>query len=161
MAIILVWIVVVGLFLVGLIGTLLPALPGLPLIWLGIALYAWATGFAEISLAAVIWLGLLTGAVVAASYSSGVLATKVGGGTRWTVAGAAAGAIVGLMAASLPGLLMGSFLGAMVATWWETRRTGQAFKAALVSLAGILVGVIAQFLFGAAMVVGFLFTVLG
>jgi uncharacterized protein YqgC (DUF456 family) len=157
---ILVWTAVVGLFAVGLVGTLVPAVPGLPLVWLGIALYAWATGFAEIGVTAVAFLGLLTAGVVAGSYASGAIAAKAGGGARWAVGGAAVGAILGLITASLPGLLLGSFLGALLGAWWETRQTPRAFTVALLAVVGLLVGVVAQFLMGVAMIVGFLFTVL-
>ena len=50
----------VVLVLVGLAGTVLPALPGIPLVFAGMLLAAWAGGFEHIGAATLVVLGILT-----------------------------------------------------------------------------------------------------
>ena len=54
------WIVAVILVFLGMAGTLLPALPGVPLVFGGLLLGAWVDGFTKVTLTTVIVLGALT-----------------------------------------------------------------------------------------------------
>ena len=56
----LLYLLAAALVVVGLIGTVLPALPGLPLVFAGMLLAAWAGGFQQISVWVIVLLGLLT-----------------------------------------------------------------------------------------------------
>ena len=48
------------MIVVGLVGTVLPALPGLPLVFAGMLVAAWADGFTNVPAWVLVLLGLLT-----------------------------------------------------------------------------------------------------
>jgi uncharacterized protein YqgC (DUF456 family) len=133
------WILAVGLVLTGIVGTVLPGLPGAVLVFAGLALAAWIDGFARVGL------GTLAGlvALALAAYALDFVATAVGArrfGTSWLgVLGAVAGTVVGLFF-GLVGLLVGPFLGAFAAELMARRDVRQAGRAGLGAWLGLLLG---------------------
>ena len=133
------WILAVGLGLTGIVGTVLPALPGAVLVFAGLALAAWIDGFARVGL------GTLAGlvALTLAAYALDFVATAVGarrfGTSWWGVLGAVAGTVVGLFF-GLVGLLVGPFLGAFAAELMARRDVRQAGRAGLGAWLGLLLG---------------------
>ena len=101
------------LVIVGLVGTVLPALPGVPLVFCGLLLAAWADGFAHAGALTLFVLGVLTVIALAIDFIAGVLGAKKVGASRYAVIGAALGTLLGLFF-GLPGLLLGPFVGALV-----------------------------------------------
>jgi len=76
------WTLAVGLVLVGVVGTVLPALPGAILVLAGLALAAWIDGFARVGVGTLAVLAALT----ALTYVLDFVATAVGArrfGTGW------------------------------------------------------------------------------
>ena len=100
------------LVIVGLVGTVLPALPGVPLVFCGLLLAAWADGFAHAGALTLFVLGVLTVIALAIDFVAGVLGAKKVGASRYAVIGAALGTLLGLFL-GLPGLLLGPFVGAL------------------------------------------------
>jgi hypothetical protein len=133
------WILAVGLVLTGIVGTVLPGLPGAVLVFAGLALAAWIDGFARVGL------GTLAGlvALTLAAYALDFVATAVGarrfGTSWWGVLGAVAGTLVGLFF-GLVGLLVGPFLGAFAAELMARRDLRQAGRAGLGAWLGLLLG---------------------
>lgn len=141
-----------ALVLLGLAGTVLPALPGVPLVFAGMWLAAWAGHYQQVGPAMLIALGVLT----AMSVVIDLLATAIGarrvGASRMAVAGAVIGTFVGLFF-GLPGLLAGPFVGALVGELVHGRRVRQAARVGLGTWLGILVGT--------ALKIGLVFAMLG
>jgi hypothetical protein len=54
------WVLSVVLIVVGLAGTVVPALPGVPIVFIGLLLAAWIDGFTAIGWGTLVVLGLLT-----------------------------------------------------------------------------------------------------
>lgn len=107
-----IWYVIAGLLiLIGLLGTIAPALPGVPLVFAGMLLAAWAGQFEHIGALTLTVLGILTALAVIADLLASAFGTKVVGASGWAFAGAAVGALVGLFF-GLIGLLLGPFVGA-------------------------------------------------
>lgn len=100
------------LVLAGLVGTVLPALPGAPLVFAGLLLAAWVDGFQHVGL----WPLLALGGLTLLSLVVDLWATAHGarrvGASRLAMLGATLGAVVGLFF-GLPGLLLGPFVGAL------------------------------------------------
>ena len=107
----LLWILAVLLVGAGVAGTVLPFLPGVPLVFAGLLLAAWAGGFQAVGWPVLAVLGVLTvlSFIVEALASS--LGARRAGATRLAVIGAALGTLVGVFF-GLPGLLLGPFVGA-------------------------------------------------
>ena len=137
------WILAVGLVLLGIAGTVLPGLPGAVLVLAGLALAAWIDGFARVGLGTLAVLAVLT----AATYALDFVATAVGarrfGTSWWGVLGAVVGTLAGL-AFGLPGLLMGPFLGAFAAELLARRDVRQAGRAGVGAWLGFLLGTAAR-----------------
>jgi len=129
------WIAYVAMA-VGLIGAVLPVLPGSILIWLGAVLWAWVDGFEHVGWPTLTILGLL---MIAASVSdiwmSALGARKGGASWQALLAGVALG-IVGFIFLSLPGAIVGVLAGILAV---ESRRR-HGLKPALKSSGGLLLG---------------------
>jgi len=142
---------VVLLLLVGLVGSVVPALPGTILIFAGALLHAVTYGFEPIGPWRLGLLGVLTLLAYALDYAAGALGVRKFGGSGWATAGAVVGAIVGLFF-SLPGLILGPLVGAIVAEYAYTRKLETSARAALGTVVGLLVGAVAKVGIGLVMI---------
>ncbi|HEX2138454.1 MAG TPA: DUF456 family protein [Woeseiaceae bacterium] len=138
------WYLAAGLLiLVGLAGTLLPALPGVPLVFGGMWLTAWVGDYAEIGRWTVISLGVLAGLALLLDFLAGLLGARRVAASSAALWGAAIGTVVGLFF-GLPGLLLGPFIGAVAG---ELRAGGGVNRSAHVGIAtwiGLLFGTLAK-----------------
>jgi len=126
--------------LVGVAGIVLPALPGVPLVFLGLLLAAWAEDFTTVGWPTLTALAALT----VLSFVVDILATVVGaqrvGASRKALWGTFIGSFVGLLFMPI-GLLAGPLLGALAGEYWHTRQLGRATRVGLATWMGILLGV--------------------
>jgi uncharacterized protein YqgC (DUF456 family) len=124
-------------------GIVLPALPGVVLVFIGLLLAAWAEGFEAIGW---VTISLLAGLMVLALLSD-VLTTTLGvkrvGASRLAIAGSMIGTIVGLLF-GLIGIIIGPFVGAAVGEYVARRDVAQAGRAGLGTWAGIILGTAAK-----------------
>lgn len=131
----------VVLILVGIAGVVLPALPGLPLVFAGMLLAAWADDFQKIGWVTLVVLGLLT----ALSFAADIFSTAVGaqrvGASRKALWGTVIGTFAGLFFMPI-GLFVGPFVGALVGELWHGRELRQAAKVGLGTWLGIVLGVV-------------------
>jgi len=136
---ILLWVIAVAMIVIGLAGTVLPVLPGAPLIFGGIALAAWIDGFARISVWIVLVLGVLAAIAFAVDYLAAVLGAKRAGASRLAVLGAAIGAVVGLLA-GLVGVVVLPFVGAVIGEFVAQRDVWRAGRVGFATWIGLAVG---------------------
>lgn len=132
-----------ALILVGLAGTVLPALPGLPLVFGGMLLAAWIGDFQLIPVWAVVVLGLLAAVAMAVDFVAGVLGAKRVGASTLALVGAAIGTVVGLFF-GLPGLILGPFVGAVVGEVLHGRRIGEASRVGFGTWIGMVFGAVVK-----------------
>lgn len=101
------------LIAVGLVGAIVPALPGIPLIFGGIWLIAWADRYQHLGMWWLLGIAVIgtTGLVV--DLLAGALGAKRVAASRKAVWGALLGTVIGLFF-GIPGLLLGPFVGAVV-----------------------------------------------
>jgi len=139
------------LVLVGFAGILLPALPGLPLVFAGLLVAAWADGFERVGWLPLVLIGLLT----ALSFLIDFLATVYGaqrlGASGWALWGSALGTVAGLFFLPI-GLFLGPFIGAWVGEYWHSRRVGHATRVGLGTWLGILLGTASKLALGFCMI---------
>ncbi len=131
------------LVLVGLAGSVLPALPGTPLMFAGMLLVAWGTGFSTIGWGLLTVLGLLAALSLALDFVANLLGAKRAGASRLALAGAAIGTVVGFFF-GLPGLVFGPFLGAFAGEYLHSRHGGMATRVGIGTWVGILLGLVAR-----------------
>lgn len=129
------------LILVGLAGVILPALPGLPLVFVGMLVAAWADDFERIGWISLTILGLLTALSLAVDFFATVVGAKRVGASGKALLGAAVGTVAGMFFGFV-GLFIGPFVGALLGEYWHSREVGQATKVGLGTWLGIALGVV-------------------
>ena len=145
------------LVLAGLVGTVLPALPGLPLVFGGLLLAAWAGGFQEVGIGMIVVLAVLTVFSLAVDFWATALGAKRVGASRLAIIGAMLGTLGGLVLGPV-GLLAGPFAGALAGELLHRRSVqhsdvGHAARIGFGTWIGILFGVVLK--------LGLAFTMLG
>ena len=134
------WYILAGaLILLGLAGTILPALPGLPLVFAGMLLAAWADHFTRIGGWTIGVLALLTLVSIGVDVAATAMGAKRVGAGKGAMFGAALGTLVGAFF-SIPGLILGPFIGAMVAELVRGRELAHASKIGFGTWVGLAVG---------------------
>lgn len=144
--------------LVGVAGTFLPALPGIPLIWLAMLGYGFVEGFREVT-----WTFLAISMLVVilsqvAEYYARALGTQKFGGSKAGAWGAVVGSLIGLFFLPI-GLLLGPFLGALVAELASGRRAEEAVRAGFGGMVGVLGSVVVNVILALVLVVAFVIQV--
>jgi uncharacterized protein len=144
--------VIVGLLmLAGLVGAIVPFLPGTPLIFAGALLHAIATDFTPVGAGRLAILAVLAVAGWAVEHVAGALGARRAGGSRAAVIGAILGTVVGLAFAPL-GLLLGPIAGAIVGEMLTGRDPVGSVRTGVATAVGVVVGVAAHFAVALAMV---------
>ena len=129
------------LILAGIAGTVLPALPGLPLVFAGMALAAWAGDFQEVGVPMLVLLGLLTVLSLVVDFLATMLGAKRVGASRLALVGSVVGTLVGLFFGPI-GLFAGPFLGALVGELIHGRQIHAAANVGLGTWVGIVIGTV-------------------
>ena len=132
------WIVAVLLMLVGIAGTVLPALPGVPLIFGGVLLAAWIDDFQRISVVTVIVLAVLAVIGIVIDYVAAAMSAKRAGASRQGIIGAAIGTLAGLFT-GLWGLLFMPLVGAAIGEFIAHQNMFRAGKVGAATWFGLLV----------------------
>jgi uncharacterized protein YqgC (DUF456 family) len=127
------------LILVGLAGVVLPVLPGLPLMFAGMVLAAWADDFKRVPIWVIAILGLMSLAAVAIDFLATSLGAKRFGASKQAITGAALGTFGGLFF-GIPGVIVGPFAGAVVGELIHGRELAHASKIGLATWLGLIFG---------------------
>lgn len=133
----------VGLVILGVVGLVLPLLPGIALVYAGIVAVAWADDFTRIGPVMLVVMLLITLAAVAVDHVAGVLGARKAGASGWGVFGAALGAVAGLFF-GLPGVILGPAIGALTFEYLRNPDARRAIKAGAGGLVGFVLGVVAK-----------------
>lgn len=131
------------LIVIGVAGTVLPALPGAILVFAGIALAAWIDDFTRISGWTVGVLGVLTLVAWGADYVAAAMGAKKAGASKQAVIGAALGTIAGIFT-GLIGLVFMPLVGAAVGEFVAQRDLKRAGKVGVATWIGLAIGTIAK-----------------
>jgi uncharacterized protein YqgC (DUF456 family) len=137
------WLLAVGLVIVGIAGLALPALPGAPLLFLGLVTAAWADNFAYVDTQLLVVLAILAALTYAVDIIAGALGARRFGASGWAIFGATAGALVGVFF-GLAGIVLGPFLGALGAELLHSRNLTVAGKSGVGATLGMLAGALAK-----------------
>jgi len=140
--------------LLGLIGAIVPGLPGTPLILVAAVGHRLYFGTASVSNVVLVVLIALTIASLVFDFLASVLGAKKFGATWRGALGAVLGGVVGLFF-SLPGIILGPFLGAMLFEMLGGQEYEKAAKAGAGALLGLLLGIVGKFSIGVMMMVLF------
>lgn len=140
-------IIAIFLGVLGIVGSIVPALPGPPLSWFGLLLmflrnHFYAVGDPFSSSALMIWLGI-TILVTVLDYIVPSWMTKISGGSKYASWGATIGLLLGMFIPPV-GIILGSIAGAFIA---EILFAGSSIWTSIKSALGAFAG----FIFGTGM----------
>ena len=128
------------LLLIGLVGCIIPGIPGPPIAYIGLLIQVFKTENPFTTKFLIIW-ALIMVAVSALDYIVPVIGTKKFGGSKRGVWGSVIGLFAGIFFFPPIGLIIGPFLGAFIAELTGGKETESALKAGFGSFIGFLTGV--------------------
>lgn len=144
------WVAAAVLMAMGVVGLVVPALPGAPLLFLGALLAAWAEDFRYLGMASLVVLGALAVIAVVVDFVAGAFGVRRYGASRRAVIGATVGAFVGLFF-GLVGVLLGPFVGAVLGELSTRRNLAAASRAGFGAALGMALGTAAKLAIACAM----------
>lgn len=153
------WILAILLMIVGALGIVLPALPGVPLIYAGMVLAASIDDFQRIGWITLTVLGLLTLIGFIVDFAASAMGAKRVGASARAVWGAVIGTVVGLFF-GIPGLILGPFIGAVIGEITVHGKVGTAGRVGLATWIGLLFGTLFKLAIAFSMLGIFLFAYL-
>jgi uncharacterized protein YqgC (DUF456 family) len=140
---VLLWLLSAILVIAGLLGLVLPALPGAPLLFAGLLVAAWIEDFSYVGGGTLTVLGVLALLTYAVDFAASAMGAKRFGASNRAVVGAAIGALVGIFF-GLPGILLGPFVGAVLGELSERRGPRDAARAGVGATLGLALGAAAK-----------------
>ena len=130
------------LVLIGLAGVILPALPGLPIVFAGMLLAAWAGNFQEIGWVTLVVLGLMTAASFVIDFWATAHGAKRVGASKYAIWGAVLGTFAGLFIMPPLGLFVGPFVGALIGELIHGKEIRKAAQVGFGTWLGIVLGIV-------------------
>ncbi len=151
---VLLWTLAVLLVVVGLAGSILPMIPGVPILFVGLLLAAWINDFQQVGAWTLSALGLLTAASLVVDFGATAMSTRRYGAGRAAVIGATLGLLVGLFF-GLAGFILGPFAGAFLGHIIARGTLSASARAGVGAWVGVLLGTVAKLVIGLLMVLVF------
>ena len=134
------------LMLVGILGSILPVIPGTPISWLGLVVLHLAPSI-PFDWLFIIITGIVAIGIYVMDYIIPAIGTKKFGGSKAGAWGTTIGLIIGILAPIPGGILIGPFAGALIGELVFNKTKGpQAFKAAVGSFIGFLTSTFIKFM---------------
>ena len=149
------------LMLIGIIGSILPVLPGILISWLGLLMLYFAPSIPFDSTFITIT-GVFAITLYVLDYIIPAMGTKKFGGSKAGMWGTTIGLIVGIIAPIPFGILIGPFVGAFIGETVFNKTEGpEAFRAAIGSFIGFLSSTFIKFMATVIFLGMFLYKVIG
>jgi uncharacterized protein YqgC (DUF456 family) len=139
-----IWFILAAVLIIaGFAGAIVPALPGVPLVFGGMLLAAWADHFQHVGVVTLILLGVLSAIALLIDFVAGMLGAKRVGASPRALWGATLGTLVGLFF-GIPGLLLGPFIGALAGELTAGSKVDHATRVGIGTWLGLLFGTLAK-----------------
>jgi uncharacterized protein YqgC (DUF456 family) len=145
------WTLAILLMIVGALGIVLPALPGVPLLFAGMVVAAAIDDFQRVGWLPLVVLGFLTLLAVLVEFAASALGAQRVGASARAVFGALVGTVAGLFF-GIPGLVFGPFIGAVVGELSVHGRIDQAGRVGVATWIGLVFGTLAKIAIAFAMI---------
>jgi uncharacterized protein YqgC (DUF456 family) len=148
------------LILLGLVGSVLPVLPGPTLSFIGLFLVALVRHFSPpLTPTLIIFMLIITMVVTVMDYFIPLIGAKKYGTSKWGIYGSIVGMIIGVFFSPL-GMLLGALIGAVLVEWIVTRKEEQALKAGWGIFIGSIFGSILKLVVSGVMTYYFIMAML-
>ena len=146
-------------FIAGIVGTLLPVIPGVLFIWLGMIIYGFFIDFAGLSLEFYIIQGFAAFLVLIVDYIATAIGTKKFGGSKTATWMAVIGLLVGIITLGIPGIIFGPFVGALLGELLRKAPINKALYSSLGTLIGLFGGFLLKLIIELLMIVWFFISI--
>lgn len=151
---------VIFLLLLSLVGTLIPIIPGVLLMWVIVFIYSLVDGFTAVSTASFIFISLITLVTGTSDIWLTLFGTKKGGASVKSMLIGTVGAVVGSFLFPIVGTIAGYIGGLLLGEYWQHGDWELAKKAGIGGLAGWGIATVIQFVGGIFIFVIFLWQVI-
>ncbi len=147
--------IVIGLVLnlIGIIGIIVPALPGVILNYLGLILLYLARGRIEFGVNILIVFGILTVSVTLLDYIFPLLGAKKYGASRMGIWGAVIGMIIGMIFFPPFGIIFGLLIGAFLGELTAGKEHSQALRSSFATFLGSITSMVVKLILAIVMTV--------
>lgn len=152
--------IVTLMFLLGMVGIFVPIIPGTPLIWCGIMIFALSTDFHDVTWITIVITGVLAIVGVIIDALAGVIGAKIYGASWYGVIGALCGGVIGLILLQMVGLIVGTLLGTFIGEYVRHQNTYNAMNASAGTIIGFVANIFVQIIISCAMIGIFIFSIL-
>lgn len=152
-------IVLIGIIIlicIGVLGTIVPFLPGVPLVFISICAYGWYENFSTITPKLIALFAALTVLSIFVNYISATLGAKKFGSSKYGTWGALLGTFIGLFIFPPLGIFIGPWLGAMMGEYIYRKDLNRAFQAGVGAVVGLLSGIVFDLVIALVMAIWFL-----
>jgi uncharacterized protein YqgC (DUF456 family) len=139
----LLWALSALLIVVGVAGTVLPALPGTAFVLGGIVLGAWIDDFTRVPVWVVVLCTVLAVLAWVLDYVAGLMGARRAGASKQALIGAAVGTVVGLFM-GIVGVLFMPLVGAAVGEYLARKDERKALHVGVATWLGIMAGLLAK-----------------
>ncbi len=147
------WTVITLLIMaIGLVGTVLPVIPGILLIYAGYLLYGFATGWQAYGLGAIVVWSVVTALVLLLDLCAGAIGARRYGASRSGTRGSLIGGLIGALAAGFPGLILGPFVGTTAGELLRGRSYRDALRSGWGTFIGFVLGSLVKIAIGVVMI---------
>jgi uncharacterized protein YqgC (DUF456 family) len=151
------WVFVIGLFILGMVGTVYPILPSALAIFAAFFVYGWFYSFASFGF----WFWSLQVmfviAIVVADFAVSAIGVKKFGGSKASMIGNTIGVLIGPWVIPFMGILIGPFIGAVVAEVLIGTPFSQALRIGVGSVLGFFSSTVVKIVLQSFMIILFLF----
>ena len=144
------WLIVALLVFVGLAGIVLPALPGVPLLYGGLLLGAWIDHFTQVSVTTIVVIGVLALLAWLIDFFASVFTTRSVGASRQAMIGTLLGGLIGIIG-GLIGIILGTVIGAVVGEIMASRDAVHAGRVGMAAGMGFVLALVAKLVLALAM----------
>lgn len=141
--------------LFGLVGSVLPVIPGPPIVWLMALIYAFFTDFKDIGAGYLITFGVINAAVFFMDYLASIYGARKLGASRWGIIGAIVGTVLGLLFGGPIGLIVGPLIGAVTFELLMGMEWRLALRAGFGTFVGYMAGTVMKVVLSIVMILIF------
>lgn len=150
------WILVLAgiMVVVGFLGSLLPLLPGVPVLFAGLLLAAWEQGFSKVSVVTMVVIGVLAFAAWAVDFFGSLVTAKKVGASKQAMWGVAIGALFGFVG-GVVGLILGPAIGAIIGELIAHKDSLRATTVGIAAGLGFILAMVAKTILVVVMLIVF------
>jgi len=148
------------LIIFGFIGVLLPFVPGITLMFIGILLYAVNDHFLHITQNHILIFAILTIVSIIIDYLSGIISAKLSKASKYGLIGAVVGSLLGLLIFGFLGIIIGPAVGVFIFEYLAFKSLKGSSDKAIKTLIGSLISLIINFAIAVFIIIFFIVNII-